>query len=171
MHGKRSRRGVAVLLGAVCLVGCTGLPAAAVSPIVLGKAYTVDAAAVNSGRQLVLTAYQNVVPVNASMNFQVGLPIGITHLGGDSSTCDSATISETPPLPPFRSARDGGTIVYITASLPIGMPSCSFTINLTSVGGGTYTTCAADIVNFPGTVAPGCTSIRFATAHPARVPG
>jgi hypothetical protein len=120
--------------------------------------------------QLDLSATAGAVPVGASANltftltnttdldakdgwsFTAGLPTGLTTADNAyTTTCASATAAP-------GSAK--GTI-DVAGDLGAGQSSCTVTVHVTSIYGGTYQLCAAQITDAVGVDLPGCTTLTF----------
>lgn len=84
-------------------------------------------------------------------SFTADLPPGLTPDGTPSSTCsgESATVN--------AAARS----VAVTGDLNQGQSSCTVTVPVTSILGGTYRLCAAQVSGLIGLDAPGCAPVTF----------
>ena len=84
-------------------------------------------------------------------SFTANLPSGLTPDGTPSSTCsaESATVN--------AAARS----VAVTGDLDQGQSSCEVTVPVTSILGGAYQLCAAQVSGLVGLDAPGCASVAF----------
>jgi hypothetical protein len=120
--------------------------------------------------QLDLSSTLGATPVGASANltftitntteldakngwsFTANLPTGLTAADNAyTTTCASATAA------PGSAA---GTI-NVGGNLSAGQASCTVTVHVTSIYGGSYQLCAAQITNAVGVNLPGCTTLTF----------
>lgn len=83
-------------------------------------------------------------------SFTEKLPDGFTPVGVAPVTdCSGASV------------RAGAGQVKVTGTLAAGKASCTASVVVTSERAGTYTTCAADLVESVGVNPPGCASVRL----------
>lgn len=120
--------------------------------------------------QLDLSATAGSVPVGASADltftvtntsdldakdgwsFTANLPAGLTQFGNaTTTTCASGT------------ASNGSTAgaIDVAGDLSAGQASCTVTVHVTSLFGGTYRLCAGQISDSVGIDPPGCTALTF----------
>ncbi|WP_217712104.1 choice-of-anchor P family protein [Kitasatospora sp. NA04385] len=99
-------------------------------------------------------------------SFTGRLPAGLVLDPGSATTdCGSGTAVADP----------GPGTVTVHGDLAAGQPSCTATVRLTSLTGGTYRVCTADVTARIGLDPPGCTSVTFtapvfdARAHGVRL--
>lgn len=84
--------------------------------------------------------------------FTANLPAGLTTADGIvTSTCGAATA--TP--------NAAGTSIAISGGLAAGQTSCAVIVHVTSILGGSYKICAAQITSLVGIDPPGCTTLTF----------
>ncbi|WP_018681150.1 hypothetical protein [Actinokineospora enzanensis] len=141
----------------------------AVTYATMAHQYNATAAAVNSTRALVYTLYNNSTPTTIYPTFAVTMPLAFSFPNGASTTCPGTSVT-TSPLYRSGSTALPYTTWYVDGQLTAATPSCTITITVTSATEGTFSTCPTDISGYARVILPpGCTSIRFAVAHPARV--
>ena len=96
-------------------------------------------------------------------SFTANLPSGLT-LADDTSSTTCASATTTP--------GSTGSTVAVGGDLGAGKASCTVTVHVTSIYGGTYQLCAGQIGDAVGIDPPGCTSLTFtAPVFDARADG
>ena len=114
---------------------------------------TAGAVPVGAGADLTFTL-TNTTDLDAKngWSFTANLPTGLTTADNAyTTTCSSATAA----------AGSGTGTVNVTGDLGAGQSSCTVTVHVTSIYGGSYQLCAAQITNAVGVDPPGCTTLTF----------